>query len=78
MASFFFGANLCFNAEKMKSFLKEGKYLCVRLTNDTKILSFSLGQDAFEPDEKVSLLLTMKRNEFKGEESLDLMAERAI
>ncbi len=60
------------------TYLKEGKYLCVRLTNDTKILSFSLGQDAFEPDEKVSLLLTMKRNEFKGEESLDLMAERAI
>lgn len=60
------------------TYLKEGKYLCVRLTNDTKILSFSLGQDAFEPDEKVSLLLTMKRNEFKGKEGLDLMAERAI
>ena len=60
------------------TYLKNGKYLSVKLTEDTKIFSFSLGEDSFEADEKVNLLLNFRLNEFKGKLSLNLMAERAF
>lgn len=60
------------------TYIKGGKYLSMNLSSDTKILSFSLNQDSFEADEKVSLLLNFKLNEYKGKISLNLMAERAI
>lgn len=60
------------------TYLKGGKYLSVKLSEDTKIFSFSLGENSFEADEKVNLLLNFRLNEFKGKLSLNLMAERAF
>ncbi|HBN00873.1 MAG TPA: hypothetical protein DD384_06665 [Firmicutes bacterium] len=60
------------------TYLKGGKYLSIKLSEDTKIFSFSLGENSFEAGEKVNLLLNFRLNEFKGRLSLNLMAERAF
>ncbi len=60
------------------TYIKGGKYLSMNLSENTKILSFSLNQDSFEADGKVSLLLNFKLNEYRGKISLNLLAERAF
>ncbi len=60
------------------TYVKNGQYLSVKLSEDTKIFSFSLNETSFEPSEKVNLLLSFKLNEYKGKITLNLMAERAI
>lgn len=60
------------------TYIKNGQYLSVKLSEDTKIFSFSLNENSFEPDEKVNLSISFKLNEYKGKLSLNLMAERAI
>lgn len=60
------------------TYIKDGKYLSMKLSDNVKIFSFSLGEDSFEVDKKVSLLLTFKVNEYRGKLSLNLLAERAL
>ena len=60
------------------TYVKNGQYLSVKLSEDTKIFSFSLNENSFEPDERVNLSISFKLNEYKGKLSLNLMAERAI
>lgn len=60
------------------TYAKDGKYLSMKLADDVKIFSFSLGESSFEADSKVSLLLSFKTNEYRGKLTLNLMAERAL
>ena len=60
------------------TYIKNGQYLSTKLSEDTKIFSFSLNENSFEADEKVNLFISFKINEYKGQLSLNLMAERAI
>lgn len=60
------------------TYIKDGRYLSTKLADDVKIFSFSLGEDSFEAESKVSLLLSFKTNEYRGKLTLNLMAERAL
>ena len=60
------------------TYVKDGKYLSVKLADDVKIFSFSLGEDSFEADSKVNLMLSFKINEYKGKITLNLLAEKAL
>ncbi len=63
---------------KTFTYVKNGQFLSVKLSEEAKIFSFSLNENSFEPDEKANLLLSFKINEYRGKQSLNLIAERAI
>jgi len=60
------------------SYLKNGLYLATDLRPGIRLFSFALGANSFEGQKKVSLGVTFSLHEYKGRQSLDLMAEKAL
>lgn len=60
------------------TYIKDGKYLSVKLTSNTRLFSFSLGKDSFDLDSKTDLSCTFRVNEFRGTKNLDILCEKAF
>lgn len=60
------------------TYIKDGKYLSVKLSSDSRLFSFSLSKDSFDLENKVDLLCTFRINEFRGNKNLDILCEKAF
>jgi single-stranded-DNA-specific exonuclease len=60
------------------SYLKNGLYLSTDLRPGVRLFSFALGAASFEDQKKVSLAVAFSLHEYKGRQSLDLLAEKAL
>ena len=63
---------------KTFTYIKEGRYLSVKLTSNTRLFSFSLGEDSFDLETKTDLSCTFRINEFRGSKNLDILCEKAF
>jgi hypothetical protein len=53
-------------------------YLSTDLRPGVRLFSFALGAASFEDQKKVSLAVAFSLHEYKGRQSLDLLAEKAL
>lgn len=56
------------------SFSRDGRFLSTPISDKCRLFSFSLGPSSFPKKGSVELVVTFSRNEWKGKESLDLLA----
>lgn len=60
------------------SYLKNGLYLATEIKPGVRLFSFGLSANSFEGEKKVSLGVTFSLHEYKGRQTLDLLAEKAL
>ena len=63
---------------KTFTYIKEGRYLSVKLAPDVRLFSFGINEDSFDLESKVDLLCAFRINEFRGRRSLDILCEKTF
>ena len=63
---------------KTFTYIKEGRYLSVKLASDVRLFSFGINEDSFDLESKVDLLCAFRINEFRGRRSLDILCEKTF
>lgn len=58
------------------TYIKDGKYLSLKIKEDVRIFSFELGESSFEANKKAEMLLSFSLNEWRGKKKLDIIAKR--
>ncbi|MBR6866385.1 MAG: hypothetical protein IKM80_03985, partial [Bacilli bacterium] len=63
---------------KTFTYIKDGRFLSVKLASDVRLFSFGLSEDSFDLDTKVDLICSFRINEFRGKRSLDILCEKTF
>ena len=61
---------------KTFTYIKEGRFLSVKLSSDVRLFSFGINENSFDLESKVDLVCSFRINEFKGRRSLDILCEK--
>ncbi|MCR5692990.1 MAG: DHH family phosphoesterase [Bacilli bacterium] len=60
------------------TYIKDGKYLSVKISSDVRLFSFEINENSFDLDSKVDLACSFKINEYKGRRSLDILCQKTF
>lgn len=61
---------------KTFTYIKDGRFLSVKLSSDVRLFSFGINENSFDLESKVDLACSFRINEFRGRRSLDILCEK--
>ena len=61
---------------KTFTYIKDGRFLSVKLSSDVRLFSFAINENSFDLDSKVNLVCSFRINEYRGRRSLDILCEK--